>query len=127
MSEFLSTLLEISTEKHTKHQPTMVDTVFVKHQNYLSLPDTSSLNTTYINLIRDPVKRFISAYYFKRFVFNKYLRQMETLSPPFYLQLSLPFYYLVVQKSWLEDTSGTSLALSVVSFISILIGKALIN
>ena len=74
---------------------------FVKHQHYIPMPRTISRNITYINIMRDPVKRFISGYYFWRFCFEYFSSVNRTIQRIDSLQL--PFLYKIIDRKWLDE------------------------
>ena len=77
------------------------DMIFVKHQHYIPIRHTISRNITYINIMRDPVKRFISGYYFWRFCFEYFSSANQTIQRIDSLQL--PFLYKIIDRKWLDD------------------------
>nr|CAB3267572.1 uronyl 2-sulfotransferase-like [Phallusia mammillata] len=46
-------------------------TVYIRHLNFLDFESCNSSNPIYINIIRDPVERAVTTYYYRRFGFAK--------------------------------------------------------
>ena len=102
-SDFISSLLGMSLiyNKAGEETGAIRDTVYVKTQHYVPIPKFLSQNTTYINLIRDPAKRFISGYYFRRKGINKIISSMnERLWIP---TSYLSYLYKSINKTWLDE------------------------
>ena len=56
------------------YNPNMKDTIFIEHRIFQPLPKSLRKNITYINIMRNPIKRFVSFYYYNRFhMFKKYV------------------------------------------------------
>ena len=49
-------------------------TVYIQHQYYVNFTENGQQQPVYINLIRDPVERLISRYYFDRVVISRFRR-----------------------------------------------------
>ena len=74
------------------------DTIFVKHQHFVPLPKVLRKNVVYVNLMRDPVKRFISGYYYNREGYKKYIDEHIITVEPDYLQ----YLYQIIRQEWLD-------------------------
>ena len=102
-TEFTNILFGLSTVFNEKgeRKKEFKDMIFVKHQHYIPMPHTISSNITYINIMRDPVKRFISGYYFWRFCFEYFSSVNQTIQRIDSLQL--PFLYKIIDRKWLDE------------------------
>ena len=106
-TEFTNFLFGLSTVFNEKgeRKKEFKDMIYVKHQHYIPMPHTISRNITYINIMRDPVKRFISGYYFWRFSLEYFLSVNQTIQTIDTLQL--PFLYKIIDRKWLDENIRT--------------------
>lgn len=67
-SEYLSAEIKTDLEKATPSHPLMV----IKHHLFTNFSTYGMEEPSWINVAREPVSRFISTYYFRRYGFNRH-------------------------------------------------------
>ena len=104
-AEFTNLLLGmgVNFDKLGEEDSQLRDLVYVKHQFYVPIPSSLRQNITYINIMRDPVKRFVSGYYYFRTANNISKTRLDSINALPINPFALPYIYKIVDKKWLDE------------------------